>query len=338
MAKRIDPIRTGGYPSFPLSPSEGHPYNSRVESEISFEGGQGTKPKNYQFVAFRPGFPLQASELNEIQEHFQMQLTLSIAMMNNWITSGGGPLWAGADQHFPGDGEGGNFNSFEYNTSIGQGASNSDGGHSQMFSVSGPGWRGSTPLHPYESPYSGSNTLRPVSVDVLSDSLKLTFNSGWWLVEIPNPHGPSATIGTGISGLKHWIYVDSTYSSGVPDPAFEITIPYSNSPDVEIPVGFELQSDYKICCSDSNDPMVSCDPDLGDNAAGFANPIACGASRYAVNAVGVRSVTSNFWPSSSTNNWSSSGQDEYNQISMVCKINMAKKTIRYMNNMILFTW
>jgi len=336
MARSIEPIKTGGYPSFPLSPSEGHPYNSRVESEVVFEGGQGTKPKNYQFVAFRPGFPLQASELNEIQEHFQLQLTLSIAMMNNWITSGAGPLWDGADEDFPGDGEGGRFESFEYNTSIGQGGSNSGGGHSQMYAISGPGWRGSTPLHPYESPYSGSNTDRPVTVELLPEKLKLTFNSGWWLVELPNPN--TGSVATGISGLKHWIYIDSSWSSGVPDLAFQIEIPFSSYPDVEIPVGFVLESDYKICCSDSNDPLVICDPGLGDNAAGFANPAACGASRYAVNAVGVKSVNKVYWPANAQDDWSNAGQSEYNQISMVCKVNMAKKTIRYMNNMILFTW
>ena len=76
MARNIEPLKVGGdgnNPSFPLTPS---PFNSRVESELSFAGGGGANsPKNYQFVAYRPGFPLQASELNEIQEHFQMQMT-----------------------------------------------------------------------------------------------------------------------------------------------------------------------------------------------------------------------------------------------------------------------
>ena len=82
------PFYSGGNPSFPLSPS---PYFSRAEDQrVAFDGGTDfDRVKNYQSIAFRPGFSLQASELNEIQEHFQMQLTLSIAMMNNWICSGG---------------------------------------------------------------------------------------------------------------------------------------------------------------------------------------------------------------------------------------------------------
>ena len=98
------PFYRGGIPSFPLQAS---PYYSRVEAqEIDIEEGIDP-PKNYQFIAFRPGFALQASELNEIQEHFQMQLSLSIAMMHNWITSGVGTHWGSYDKDNSG-GEGSN--------------------------------------------------------------------------------------------------------------------------------------------------------------------------------------------------------------------------------------
>lgn len=65
-------------PQFPLSAA---PFKSRVESNID-------NAKNYFAVAFKPGFPLQASELNEMQEIFYTQQTLS----NKLQTTG----WTGA--------------------------------------------------------------------------------------------------------------------------------------------------------------------------------------------------------------------------------------------------
>jgi hypothetical protein len=53
------------------------PFNSRVESQLNSE-------KNYYAVAFKPGFPLQAAELNEMQEIFYMQQTLTQTMFANW--------------------------------------------------------------------------------------------------------------------------------------------------------------------------------------------------------------------------------------------------------------
>lgn len=61
---------------FPLSVN---PYRSRIEEQIN-------SAKNYVMVAFKPGFPLQASELNEIQEIFYVQQTLTQTMFANWHT------------------------------------------------------------------------------------------------------------------------------------------------------------------------------------------------------------------------------------------------------------
>lgn len=70
---------------FPL----GFTYGSRVENQINSN-------KNYALLAFKPGFPLQASELNEIQEIFYTQQALSAEMVSNWIGSGSkGPGWNG---------------------------------------------------------------------------------------------------------------------------------------------------------------------------------------------------------------------------------------------------
>lgn len=58
-------------------PLQNYPYTSRVQSQID-------AVKNYYAVAFKPGFPLQASELNEMQELFYAQQTLTQGMFANW--------------------------------------------------------------------------------------------------------------------------------------------------------------------------------------------------------------------------------------------------------------
>ena len=80
-------------PNFDNLPLVNEPYNSRV----------ATNNGEYQLVAFRPGYPLQASELNEIQEQIYLQQSLTAMMWANWCTfkvastpDSTGPGWAGA--------------------------------------------------------------------------------------------------------------------------------------------------------------------------------------------------------------------------------------------------
>jgi hypothetical protein len=61
---------TGGFPF------NQNPFRSRVESQIDTS-------KNYYAVAFKPGYPLQASELNEMQEIFYVQNTLTTSLINS---------------------------------------------------------------------------------------------------------------------------------------------------------------------------------------------------------------------------------------------------------------
>jgi hypothetical protein len=69
---------------FPLRPT---PFRSRVEQQLDYSN-------NYFAVAFKPGFPLQASELNEIQEIFYVQTTLDKKLSAVGWT---GPVpWTGA--------------------------------------------------------------------------------------------------------------------------------------------------------------------------------------------------------------------------------------------------
>jgi len=73
--------------NFPLA---GATFGSRTQSQIFAD-------KNYVFLGFKPGFPLQASELNEIQENFQAQQTLMSELIYNWTGNGvSGPAWQGA--------------------------------------------------------------------------------------------------------------------------------------------------------------------------------------------------------------------------------------------------
>jgi hypothetical protein len=86
---------------FPLS---GSPYWSRSTLfEIKF-----STHKNYVMVGFKPGLPLQASELNEIQEISIMNSTLSSIMYSSWPTGKDdyegviyGPGWKGTTPLYP---------------------------------------------------------------------------------------------------------------------------------------------------------------------------------------------------------------------------------------------
>jgi hypothetical protein len=76
--------------NLPLTPA---PYYSRVSNNYSgFD-----VPKNYYILGFNPGYALQASELNEVQENFFLNLNLTQRMNANWSFVGYKiPFWQGA--------------------------------------------------------------------------------------------------------------------------------------------------------------------------------------------------------------------------------------------------
>lgn len=85
--------------SLPLS---GNPYWSRTTlSQIQ------QSQKNYCLLAFKPGLPLQASELNELQEIQMMENTLYATMYYSWPDTSGlgtfiyGPGWNGTTPLYP---------------------------------------------------------------------------------------------------------------------------------------------------------------------------------------------------------------------------------------------
>ena len=66
------------------------PYNSRITSEY------GSENKNYYMLAFNPGYALQASELNEVQELFFLNQNLTSRMNRTWTERGYSiPYWEG---------------------------------------------------------------------------------------------------------------------------------------------------------------------------------------------------------------------------------------------------
>ncbi len=91
------------FSNLPLSVS---PYYSRVTNLTA----NSTTPYNYPLIAFTPGYALQASELNEIQETFYVQQSLTQGMFANWPLTGevgqvGAtlkyPMWNGAVPYNP---------------------------------------------------------------------------------------------------------------------------------------------------------------------------------------------------------------------------------------------
>jgi hypothetical protein len=91
-------MATKANPFFYGLPLTSDPYFSR-----SFDNLDTADFKNYYITGFKPGYPLQASELNEIQEQFYLQQTLNNTCMNLWWGTGGntGPFWEGATPIIP---------------------------------------------------------------------------------------------------------------------------------------------------------------------------------------------------------------------------------------------
>lgn len=79
-------------PQNPLGdlPLKDVPYFSRITDQYE------TQNKNYYIIGFNPGFALQASELNELQELFFMNNSLSMRQASYWSLSNRAvPFWEG---------------------------------------------------------------------------------------------------------------------------------------------------------------------------------------------------------------------------------------------------
>lgn len=96
----ISPFTSG------TTPLKNAPYFSRIADTNLIDTPANV---NYPMLAFKPGYALQASELNEIQDIFYVQKTLSDNLLENWWKTGSnlsltgvettplyGPGWEGA--------------------------------------------------------------------------------------------------------------------------------------------------------------------------------------------------------------------------------------------------
>ena len=109
------------------TPLKNAPYFSRVASTNIIDSVDNV---NYPMLAFKPGYALQASELNEIQENFYVQKTLSDNLLQKWWKTGTNLQLTGVATE----------------------------------SLYGPGWEGVIPLDPLQLtsaiiPYGGDNIL-----------------------------------------------------------------------------------------------------------------------------------------------------------------------------------
>ena len=275
-----------------------------------------------------------------------MQLTLTISMYHNWITSGSSSLWNNWDINSPG-GEGG-LVATGIDTSIGQGggynATTGEVFHDSQLAISAPGWKGACPLHPHSSPYQGTaNSSKPVTIQYYSQAnpafLRITFWPGWWLTEVRRPWDGNLSTGPGdVSGLKHWVFLDTNSDTGESDPVFVRDVPLS-SDQVHV-VGLITNSDYYSCCPESEETEIhKCDPGLADNATGIPNAAACGASRYGVyfsRAFHASPDESGNWgPASGNNPLDSENFRNREGMSLVCKVDPVEGTVRYMNNILI---
>lgn len=84
---------------FSVLPLSERPYFSRVSNFTT----NAQNVLNYPLIAFTPGYALQAAELNEVQENFYIQQTLTQDLFKNWPLSTGNsdgtlkfPIWDGA--------------------------------------------------------------------------------------------------------------------------------------------------------------------------------------------------------------------------------------------------
>ena len=244
MTRPILPFSIGTEePKLPLSPP---PYNDRT---VIHELDTSTEASNYKYRAFRPGYPLQAAELSEVQTYLYMEQTLFAFMVNAWGAFSGEPF-----------------------------AGSPDEGTDRRYA--GPGWSGTTPVSPYNNVQyvslsttgAGATVLDPLNYPALfndipdlvrvvdnGDSLTVTFKEGYYFSEIK----------TGVSqvdnGFKYMIYLNDF--SG----AYTLTIPKEESGVTT--VGFTMSQKYVLPSDDLT---------LNDNSSGFYNDVANGAARVQI--------------------------------------------------------
>ena len=297
-------------------PFSDYPYSSRThQHEIdpsTTVAPQLGSPSNYVLSGFRPGFPLQAAELNEIQDRFYLQQSLTITMMHNWITSSVSSMWDSVV-------ETASRNLDDFTRGIGDGEAAGSGD----LAVSAPGWRGTCPLYPFaisDPNYGGAGSWasRQVSVTDTGGNIQIRFNRGWYLTELFNDTPES----NHMNGLKYWVLLDYPESEAG---QYSVTVGKGDSTGTT-EVGLVAKHEVVHPCTEEpcqrwGHPNNAGDISLNDEAAdGQYNVNTGGADRYRL-----------YFTSAGSEILGGAG-------SPVLKIMHSRKEVRYMNNLLILKW
>jgi hypothetical protein len=291
MARSLVPFKISGEARTPLSIA---PYNSRFPIHYL---NDDEEELNYKYVAFRPGFALSNSELNDMQELFYKEQTCMAYMINSWSYYIGEPYDGSGDE-----------GSIRYG---------------------GPGWNGATPITPYGEGLLPPDNVVPnislngneynlVDVDVSDSEVIVQFNEGYY-------YTPVRTDSELDNNLKYFVYLN--YIGALGEDLFTVSIPRSSSGQTF--VGLSMRQRFILPEPRSNEAntsqgsdSVDYDSTLRDNSAGFFNDSALGAARVKIEFTNASSAGEN-------------GQTDLDVISPVLYIDHTSRTVRYMNNLII---
>ena len=223
-------------------PMTENPYGSRLASQIALPISERQNTKNYHLLGFAPQRALQAEDLNEIQERFMVNNTLTQQMWSNWNSFNNmqtcefGPGWFGTTPLYP--------HVWKSNIRYLDELIYSEGNVNELI---------------YEKP------KNLISIDHKSFSsgltqtydIQLTLNPGWYYIN--DTYTTQSTHDS--SGLKYWYYLKETVHSEVVEVVanynlgtqnFEVTSPSHpqeilvegngsvTEPHVELPIGIIL--------------------------------------------------------------------------------------------------
>tara|TARA_Y100000114_G_scaffold156800_1_gene185358 strand:- start:1733 stop:2665 length:933 start_codon:yes stop_codon:yes gene_type:complete len=250
MARSIAPFKINDdEPKTPLSVS---PYNSRFFQQ---ELNAFDVAKNYQYTAFRPGYPLQSSELDEIQERHHYNHSAFGYMVNGWSAFAGDPFSGSGDED-------------------------------TNLRYAGPAWDGATPIMPYnQGTYielsSGDDPVItldafPSALAQIPDLVQITDN-GTTLTITLNEGLYYSSVKTGSqvdNNFKYFIYYN-VLTAGTN------TITLNKLEAGKTYVGFSMGQSYIVPSTYSQEDQFS-DASLNDNSSGFTNDVAAGAARVKI--------------------------------------------------------
>lgn len=180
----------GVLPFLGNTPLTSAPYYSRVASTSLVDSIDN---RNYPLIAFKPGYALQASELNEIQDNFYVQKTLSDNLFQNWWKTGTNLSLTGV------------VNEIMY----------------------GPGWEGAIPLNPSGVSIGAAGSLRNFSFTKPREWFLITEPATkfkFWIVVDTSTVGNLGFVNVNLPAITYFgIKINSSFvgcSSSSADPGF----------------------------------------------------------------------------------------------------------------------